>query len=91
MNVPNDLNPREAAEALRTLARALEAYMVENGARLIDESDPEMPMTISFGGYRYETTLGVIQDLDRAYAETFERNQKAACRRRDRKAVGRLV
>jgi hypothetical protein len=54
MNVPNDLNPREAAEALRTLARALEAYMVENGARLIDESDPEMPMTISFGGYRVE-------------------------------------
>jgi hypothetical protein len=31
MQIPNDLTPREAAEALKTLARALEAYLMENG------------------------------------------------------------
>jgi hypothetical protein len=79
---------------MKTLPEAVAAFLgplMAEYARLIEESDRDTVVTIMFGHHGYRTTLGVIQDLDRAYAETFERNHKAACRRRDRKAVGRLV
>lgn len=63
-------------------------------ARPIDEGDPETPIFILIGGeggYTYETTLRDLQALDAAYADAFERNQKAACSRRDRKAAGKLL
>jgi hypothetical protein len=59
--------------------------------RLIDEGDPAMPLTISLGGYQHETTLGVLQEIDRAYLAARERNDKATCTRRNRKAVGPLL
>lgn len=77
-----------------TLTDAIAAFLgplMADYARLIEEGDPDMPVTICFGGYEHATTLGAIQSLDRAYADTFERNQRAACRRRDRKAAGRLL
>jgi hypothetical protein len=60
-------------------------------ARIIEEGDPEAQMTIEFHGYRHHTTLGALQDLDRAHQRAHERNEKAAERRRARGAVGTLI
>jgi hypothetical protein len=79
---------------MKTLPEAVAAFLgplMAEYAQLVECNDPETKVLLLIGTYGHETTLGVIRDLDRAYAETFERNQKAACRRRDRKAVGRLV
>lgn len=50
-------------------------------ARIIDEGSPEMPVTISLGGYTHKTTLDTIQRLDRAYAAAFEAKIKRDAKR----------
>lgn len=41
-------------------------------ARIIDEGSPDLPVTISLGGYKHETTLATIQRLEKAYQHAFE-------------------
>lgn len=56
-------------------------------ARIIDEGNPDMPVTISLGGYKHTTTLAAIKALDRAYAAAFD----AKCNRAAKKARGSLL
>ncbi len=56
-------------------------------SRLIDEWDPETPVTINIGGYKHETTLATIKKLDHAYHAAFEAKQK----RLQRKSRGTLI
>lgn len=56
-------------------------------ARIIDEMHPTSPVEINIGGYVHKTTLSVIQDLDRAYAQAFE----TKCKRRERRSRGTLL
>ena len=74
-------------EAIRDfLAPIMASY-----CRVIDEGSSDMPVTISFGGYKYETTLADFKALDKAHQEAFDRNEKAAANRRAKKSVGTLI
>lgn len=81
----------------QSLVQAVGAFLaplMAEYARLIDEGNPETPLFILIGGeggYTYETTLRDLQALDNAYLEAMERNDKAACARRNRKAVGAML
>lgn len=79
-----------------TLFDAIQAFlgpMHAEYARLIDEWAHDAPVTIIFGrggddgGYRYNTTMGAIQDLDRAHQAAFDARQARAAK----KAVGSLI
>ena len=56
-------------------------------ARIIAEYPRDMPVTVSLGNYEHKTTLGVIKDMDRAYAAAFEVKLK----RDERKSKGTLL
>lgn len=56
-------------------------------ARIIDEGNPDMPVTIRLGGYEHQTTLATIKALDRAYAAAFD----AKCNRAAKKSRGSLL
>jgi hypothetical protein len=60
-------------------------------AQLIEYNDPETKVVLRIGTYEHELTLGVIQQLDAAHAEAFDRNSRAACARRDRKVTRSLL
>ena len=55
--------------------------------RIIDEGNPDMPVTVSLGGYKHETTLAAIKAMDRAYYAAFE----AKLKRDERKSRGTLL
>ena len=59
--------------------------------RIIDEGSPDMPVTIWFGGYKFETTLEAFKKLDQAHQAAFDRNLKTASRRRTKKAAGSFI
>lgn len=56
-------------------------------ARIIDEGHPDMPVTVSLGGYDHKTTLATIKAMDRAYAAAFDEK----CNRAAKKARGSLL
>lgn len=56
-------------------------------ARIIDEGSPDMPVTISLGGYDHVTTLATIKALDDAHRAAFE----AKCNRNAKKSRGTLL
>lgn len=56
-------------------------------ARIIDEGSPDMPVTISLGGYEHQTTLATIKALDDAHRAAFD----AKCNRAAKKAKGTLL
>lgn len=60
-------------------------------ARIIDEGSPDMPVTISLGGYKHETTLAVIKAMDRAHSAAFDAKQDRAVKRHAKRAVGPLI
>ena len=73
-----------------TLYDAIAAFLgplAAEYARIIDEGNDDMPVTISLGGYHHETTLKAIKDLDRAHMAAFD----AKCDRAARKAKGSLL
>lgn len=79
-----------------TMFDALHAFlgpMHAHYGRLIDEWAHDAPVTIIFGsggddgGYKYKTTMGAIQDLDRAHQAAFEAREARAAK----KAVGTLI
>jgi hypothetical protein len=58
--------------------------------RLIDDWAPDAPVTITFGGpggYQHKTTMGKIQDLDRAYMAAHDAKMK----RSEKKSRGTLL
>lgn len=83
--------PMSLFEALQSFLGPMHA---EYG-RLIDEWAHDAPVQIilgrakgeASGGYIFQTTMGAIQDLDRAYQFAFEDKQKRAAK----KAVGSLL
>jgi hypothetical protein len=64
-------------EAVRDFLGPLEAKY----CRIIEEGDPDMPVTILLGNYEYKTTLADIKALDRAYAAAFDAKEKRAARK----------
>lgn len=81
-----------------TLSDAIAAFLGPLHAeysRLVDEWANDAPVQIilgrpkgeASGGYTFHTTIGVIQDLDRAYQRYFEEK----CKRDAKKAQGTLL
>lgn len=73
-----------------TLFDAVQAFLGPLEAeycRLIEEGPRDLAVTIYLGGYKHETTLGLIKDLDRAYAAAHE----AKLKRNERKSRGTLL
>lgn len=73
-----------------TMFDALHAFlgpMHAHYGRLIDEWAHDAPVTIIFGsggddgGYKYKTTMGAIQDLDRAHQAAFEAREARAAKK----------
>jgi hypothetical protein len=56
-------------------------------ARILDEGNPDMPVTVSLGGYDHKTTLATLKELDLAYCAAFE----AKCKRDEKRARGTLL
>lgn len=55
-------------EAVQRFLGPLEAEY----AQIIDEGSPDMPVTISLGNYKHQTTLATIKALEEAYQHAFE-------------------
>lgn len=81
-----------------TLYEAIQSFLGPLSAdycRLIDDWAHDAPVQIvlgrakgeTSGGYIHHTTMGAIQDLDRAYQAAFEAKQNKAAKR----AVGTLL
>lgn len=73
-----------------TLYDAIQGFLgplVAEYGRIVDEGNPDMPVTISLGGYEHKTTLEAIKRLDRAHQAAFE----AKCARDAKKAKGSLL
>lgn len=73
-----------------TLYDAIQGFLgplVAEYARIVDEGNPDMPVTISLGGYEHKTTLEAIKQLNRAHQAAFE----AKCARDAKKAKGSLL
>lgn len=81
-----------------TMVAALSAFlgpMHADYSRLIDEWAHDAPVQIilgrrpdeTSGGYIFNTTMGSIQDLDRAYQAAFDAKEKRAAKR----SVGTLL
>ena len=59
--------------------------------RIIEEGPGDMPVTIMFGGYKFETTLDAFKKLDKAHQAAFDRNLKTNATRHAKKAAGSLL
>ena len=73
-----------------TLYEAVQAFMGQIAAeygRIVDEGNPEMPVTVSLGGYEVKMKLADIQRLDRAFMQAFD----AKVKRDEKRSVGTLL